>query len=149
MITLISFVLKASVFRMKYQWILNFLANRQTYLSQSRVTYNSSNDIGDMINQIYNLNFMFFKQKHTKLFIEGWHFCNRCLFCCTLVQFSSSFSMMKIDNIHCYSVACWNWSLASWTWTLATIFEAGNLNEKYFNLFESNINKTKYIPIIT
>ena len=64
--------------------------------------YNSPNDIRDMVNQIYILNFMLFKQKYTKFFfILGGviffatgdiFFCNRChffahgvIFFCTLV----------------------------------------------------------------
>ena len=31
--------------------------------------YNSPNDISDMVNQIYILNFMLFKQKYTKIFL--------------------------------------------------------------------------------
>ena len=41
-------------------------------MSQSRGIYYSPNDISDMINQIYILNFMLFKQKYTNIFlIEG------------------------------------------------------------------------------
>ena len=37
--------------------------------------YNSPNDINDMVNQIYILNFMLFKQKYTNFFnSRGCHF---------------------------------------------------------------------------
>ena len=39
-------------------------------MSQSRGIYYSPNDISDMVNQIYILNFMLFKQKYTNFFIR-------------------------------------------------------------------------------
>ena len=45
------------------------------------------NDISNMVNQIYILNFMLFKQKYTNFFLilGVSFFCNGCHFFCTLV----------------------------------------------------------------